>query len=206
MMKEEFEKLTGLKVSWDEYKAIEQAYMDFDGDKYDFCKAYKGDRYSLRTNIDKIAQRDAEIKNILEAKNAEIKMLKDQIAALNIELAKAEEKLEKAEEWRDYEDEHNVKQQEYENLRNDRFTRELNDDEAVKLVAEEWGFDPGKIRIVHEVAKQQISRHNRCRNVGIYERKPLYNATDWNYIRFNVIGNVAYGYEMYKGELQMFWG
>jgi len=32
----------------------------------------------------------------------------------------------------------------------------------------------------------------------------LYNATDWNYIRFNVRGNVTMSYEMYNGELKFF--
>ena len=194
MMKEEFEKLTGIKVSWDEYKAIEQAYMDFDGDKYDFYKAYKGDRYSLRTNINKLAQKDDVIKG-----------LKDQIARLEAQLKDTEAKLEAAEEWKDHEDEHNVKQRQYEELSDGGNTRELDDAEAIELISKEWGFAPQMIRIVRTVAKEQINRFHRCRRVGEYERKPLYNATDWNYIRFDVAApHGTMSYEMHNGELQFF--
>ena len=41
MMIEEFEQRTGYFPSSAEYKAIEAAYMEFDGDKDEFCKAYK---------------------------------------------------------------------------------------------------------------------------------------------------------------------
>lgn len=194
MMKEEFEKLTGIKVSWDEYKAIEQAYMDFDGDKYDFCKAYKGDRYSLRTNINKLAQKDDVIKG-----------LKDQIARLEAQLKDTEAKLEVAEEWEDHEDEHNVKQRQYEELSDGGGTREMDDAEAIDLISREWGFAPRMIRIVHSVAKEQINRFHRIRRVGEYERKPLYNASDWNYIRFDVEApHGTTSYEMHNGELQFF--
>lgn len=194
MMKEEFEKLTGIKVSWDEYKAIEQVYMDFDGDKYDFCKAYKGDRYSFRTNIDKLAQKDEVIKG-----------LKDQIARLEAQLKDTEAKLEAAEEWEDHEDEHNVKQHDYEELRDGGGTREMDDAEAIELISKEWSFAPQMIRIVRTVAKEQINRFHRCRRVGEYERKPLYNATDWNYIRFDVAApHGTMSYEMHNGELQFF--
>ena len=40
MMIHEFEKLTGFHPTADLYKAIEHAYMEFDGDKVEFCKAY----------------------------------------------------------------------------------------------------------------------------------------------------------------------
>lgn len=194
MMKEEFEKLTGIKVSWDEYKAIEQVYMDFDGDKYDFCKAYKDDQYSLRMNIDKLAQKDEVIKG-----------LKDQIARLEAQLKDTEAKLEAAEEWKDHEDEHNVKQRQYEELSDGGNTRELDDAEAIELISKEWGFAPQMIRIVRTVAKEQINRFHRCRRVGEYERKPLYNATDWNYIRFDVAApHGTMSYEMHNGELQFF--
>jgi len=39
MMIEEFEQRTGYFPSSAEYKAIEAAYMEFDGDKDEFCKA-----------------------------------------------------------------------------------------------------------------------------------------------------------------------
>ena len=41
MMIEEFEKRTGFYPTQVQYEAIERAYMDFNGDKDAFCKAYK---------------------------------------------------------------------------------------------------------------------------------------------------------------------
>ena len=50
MMLEEFEQRTGFYPTLVQYEAIERAYMDFDGDKDAFCKAYK-------KNADGIAER-----------------------------------------------------------------------------------------------------------------------------------------------------
>lgn len=38
MMQSEFEKMTGVKVSLDEYKAIEKVYLNSDADKVLFCQ------------------------------------------------------------------------------------------------------------------------------------------------------------------------
>ena len=50
MMLEEFEQRTGFYPTLVQYAAIERAYMEFDGDKDTFCKAYK-------KNVDGIAER-----------------------------------------------------------------------------------------------------------------------------------------------------
>ena len=50
MMLEEFEQRTGFYPTLVQYAAIERAYMEFDGDKDAFCKAYK-------KNVDGIAER-----------------------------------------------------------------------------------------------------------------------------------------------------
>ena len=42
----------------------------------------------------------------------------------------------------------------------------------------------------------------RLRLVGETERKPLYNATDFNYVRFDCAG---WFYEMYNGELRKYY-
>ena len=51
MMLEEFEKRTGYFPTLEEYEAIEQAYMSFDGDKDAFCKAYKKNEGGLAEKI-----------------------------------------------------------------------------------------------------------------------------------------------------------
>ena len=77
MMIEEFEKRTGFYPTLVQYEAIERAYMDFDGDKDAFCKAYKKNADGMAERIQRevnmaafkaqnaqaaeIASRDAEI-------------------------------------------------------------------------------------------------------------------------------------------------
>lgn len=126
-----------------------------------------------------------------------IKRQEAQIAAL-------EHDLELEEEWKPYECESNVKQAEYDDLEKDSCTEDLSDEKAAELIANEFGFAPDRIKIIREVGKYEISRHNRLRKVGAVERLPMYNATDWNYVRFNVRGNVTMCYEMFNGELRMY--
>ena len=41
----EFEKRTGYFPTTEEYKTIEKIYMNFDGDKDEFCEAYKKNEF-----------------------------------------------------------------------------------------------------------------------------------------------------------------
>ncbi len=58
-----------------------------------------------------------------------------------------------------------------------------------------------KIKIIRTVPICQINRHRQGRRIGEEERLPLYNATDWNYIRFDC-GMMQY--ELYDGDLRFF--
>ena len=71
MMIEEFEKRTGFYPTLVQYEAIERAYMDFDGDKDAFCKAYK-------KNADGMAERIQR-----EVNMATFKAQRDQVAELS---------------------------------------------------------------------------------------------------------------------------
>ena len=51
MMREEFERLTGFYPTSDLYAAIEVAYMDFKGDKAEFCKAYAANKGGMAEAI-----------------------------------------------------------------------------------------------------------------------------------------------------------
>ena len=200
MMMSEFEKLTGIYPTAGMYKAIEAAYMDFDGDKQAFCAAYKKNKDGIAEKIQRDAMQ-AEASEAQELAN-QIKSLKKDIQIQQVQITRLEEKLEREQGWKPYEDEHNVKQADYENLAADKFVKELTDEEAADMLATEFGFDKSKIVIVHEVDKCEISRRRMLRKVGTYERKALFSAWDWNYIRFNV---ARIGYEMHDGELQMYW-
>lgn len=197
MMMREFEEMTGIYPTATMYKAIEAAYMEFDGDKKAFCKAFLANKDGMASRI----QHSCNMAEFKAASDAET-----QIAKLKKQVEDLKAQLEREQGWAPYEDEHNVKQIKYEQLAASRFTKELSDEEAVDMIASDFGFDRSKIVIVHEVPKYEINRNRALRKVGTYERKALYNATDWNYILFNIRGNCTMGYEMYNGELRMYWG
>lgn len=140
--------------------------------------------------------------NIYIVETEEVKELNKTVAELKEQVRKLEADLEKEMEWKPFEDEHNIPQERYENLANNSFTKELTDEEAKDIISKEFGFDTAKIRICRSVSKTEINRHRYLRKVGEYERKPLYAASDWNYIRFDVAG---WCYEMYGSQLSQFY-
>lgn len=201
MMISEFTELTGIEPNAQEYDAIEAMYYEFDGNKKAFCKWFI-ENNGMVAALRKVTENQAKALSKLSDDLHDVEELLRKYAAENDRLAKA---LEAEEEWKEFEDEHNVKQADYEKLESCSSSKELSDKEAVDLIADEFGFDSSKIIIIHKVDKQQINRHNQVRKNGTYERKSLFDAWDWNYIRFNVRGNVTMAYEMNNGDLQMFW-
>lgn len=188
----EFEKLTGFHPTADLYKAIEHAYMNFDGDKTEFCKAYVENRDGLASRIARsVDEADREIQ--LQV-NSTIRELEKQ----NAELTK---KLEAEQEWKAYEDTDNVAQSDYEKLATDSSTEELDDDKAKSLLYDWFGFAVEKVKILHSVPVYEVNRHRLLRQIGEQKRTPLYNATDWNYIRFDC-GLMSY--ELTDGDLRQY--
>ena len=193
MMREEFEKLTGHYPGIREYSEIEKLYMAMDLDKQEFCRRWKENADGIQEKIQRAV--NAEWLKEYNDREKETETLKKQVEDLRQQLDR--ELL-----WKPFEDEHNVREDEYQNLLHAGCTRILDEREAKELVADEFGFDMGKIRIIHEAPKLEINRHQRVRRSGVYSREPLYNATDWNYIRFDC-GVMAW--EMYNGELRPFY-
>lgn len=192
MMIKEFEKLTGFHPTTDLYKAIEHAYMNFDGDKTEFCKAYVENRDGL---ADRIARAVDDADREIQLKvNSTIKELERQIAELS-------EKLEHEEEWKPYEDKNNIQQNEYDDLKASDSTRVMTDDEAKDLLYDWYGFAREKVTIRHSITAYEVNRHRHLRKVGEIERLPLYNATDWNYIRFDC---GCMSYKLANGNLRPF--
>lgn len=188
----EFEKLTGFHPTADLYKAIEHAYMNFDGDKTEFCKAYVENRDGLAGRIARaVDEADREIQIQV---NSTIRELEKQ----NAELTK---KLEAEQEWKAYEDTDNVAQSDYEKLATDSSTEELDDDKAKSLLYDWFGFAVEKVKILHSVPVYEVNRHRLLRQIGEQKRTPLYNATDWNYIRFDC-GLMSY--ELTDGDLRQY--
>lgn len=125
----------------------------------------------------------------------------DKIKKLETQLADTAAKLEREQEWRPYADVRNVSETDYQKLANTSSAKDLSDEEAAELIHREFGFDIKQIEIVRTVDVYEINRHNALRKVGELKRDPLYDATDWNYIRFNVCG---WAYEMQDGNLRLY--
>lgn len=198
MMMQEFTARTGFEPMYDEYKEIEDAYYRFDGSKDEFCADWVKNGGAAK---------------VYEARAKKIEQLKSQMLELDRQarqtadeyearIKRLEAQLEREQEWEPYEYSENVKQADYERLADPKAgSKELSDEEAIKLLADWWGFQPERIKILRDVNKLEKSRHNYVRSVGKYERKPMYNATDWNYIRFDC-GMMTY--EMHNGDLRFF--
>lgn len=78
----------------------------------------------------------------------------------------------------------------------------MSEDEARQLVAEEFGFNPERIEIITTVHTYEVNKHCQLRKAAAYTRQPLYDATDWNYVRFNVRGaGCTRTYEMVNADL-----
>ena len=134
-----------------------------------------------------------ETKKIMEAENA---MLEKKIARLEAEL-------EKEQEWKPYVDKHNYSDEKYDQLASAGIADELTDDEAVDMIAKEFGFVRESISIICRAPVYEINRHNRLRRSG------RSSSTEVRYMGlelhpFNVTTNVTRAYEMVNGELKSF--
>lgn len=196
MMMQEFTALTGFHPTRDLYQAIEDAYYKFPGDKAAFCEAYKENRDGIAGTI---------AYKVNTARRVADELTERKLKGLKADIRDLERQLDKELEWKPYEDKHNTSQSDYDTLAADSSTKELSDEEARDLIAREFGFDRDKIQIVHEVVIYEVNRHNQLRKTGTTPRKALFNVWDWNYIVFNVQGNVMMGWEMHNGELNQYW-
>ena len=196
MMMSEFIDRTGFEPTASEYERIEKAYYDFDGDKDAFCKAFV---------------KDSGEKKICKARAAEIQRLKSQMIELEKQFKKDvadREKqideltadLDRELEWKPSTGTGtNMSQSDYDHLA--RSGRKMTDEKAKAFIADECGFDPEKIRILHEVNTYEVNKYRRLRKSGTFDRAPVYEATDWNYVRFDC---ACFMYELVNGELRFY--
>jgi len=183
MMIQELEGRTGFYPSQDLYSFIEEAYTKSNLDKDAFCKAYKQNENGMAEAI----ARKASITRIIEADKAEKENHK-KISGLEKEVERLKAQLEREQEWKPYESDHNVKQADYERLASGipNGTYYMTDEEAKDWICSEFDFDRNKITILHEVDEEEVNRHHQCRKTGRkIDRRPIYCATDYHYIRFN---------------------
>lgn len=92
-----------------------------------------------------------------------------------------------------------MQQADYEKLASQSDTERMSDEKAKDLLYDWYGFAKEKIRIHHTIPQYEVNRHRQLRKVGEIDRAPLYNATDWNYIRFDC---GCMSYELYNDNLR----
>ena len=204
MMLSEFVERTGFEPMPAEYAKIEEAYCGFNGDKDAFCKAFvagDGEKkiYQARAaEIDRLNGKILDMDKTFQQSNTEYER---RLAALQAELDRELE-------WKPYEFTKNISQAEYAELAkcvDSGSARYMTDDEALDWVCREFGFDRSQVTILHEIDEQEINRHNYCRSSGRkIDRRPVYCATDYHYIRFNT-GGGAWQWEAWNGQLRPFW-
>lgn len=98
------------------------------------------------------------------------------------------QRLDREQEWQPYESDRNVKQADYERLASGvpNGAHYMTEEEAKDWICSEFDFDRDKITIIHEIDEEEINRHYQCRKTGRkIDRRPVYCATDYHYIRFN---------------------
>ena len=193
MMISEFIERTGFEPTASEYAKIEKAYYDFNGNKDEFCKAFVkngGEKKIYKARAEEIAQLKSQLVEMEKQHKSEMAAREKQIAELNADLDRELE-------WKPCDGSGtNMTQERYEHLAN--CGQVMSDEEAKEFIADECGFDPEKIHILHEVNTYEVNKHRRLRVAGTFDRAPVYESSDWNYIRFDC---ACFMYEFINGQL-----
>ena len=207
MMMSEFIERTGFQPLPFEYEKIEAAYYDFDGDKDAFCRAFvkaDGEKKVYQARAAEIDRLNGKILEMDRASKRDSEVYEKRIADLQAQLDKELE-------WKPSEGTGtNMTQADYESLLacctgDHGDPHVMSEGEARMLVAEEFGFNPERVEIITTVHTYEVNKHRQLRKAAAYTRQPLYNATDWNYVRFNVRGaGCTWMYEMVNGELETY--
>ncbi len=196
-MFEEFEKLTGVELTYAEYAGIEKEYMESSLDKRVFCKKWlenNGAERLYKTRTETIEKQLKEIQKL----ESDIEKNKTDYEK---KIQKLQEKLDKELEWRDTTGiGTQMDKNDYVSLMSSGTV--LDDDKAKQLIADEFGFSYRKIEIVKEVHTYEVNKYGYSRKKETLTREPVYCATDWNYVRFNVCN---WFYEMINGELNPYY-
>lgn len=202
MLKKEFEELTGIYPSDALYRCIEAKYMEMPMIRKEyFCNYYKNNTEGIAERIQRTAD-EAEIARDKEY-NEQTSLLKKEIASLKEELKSLTRKLEQEEEWKEYVDKRYITDSVYQTIQQDCSFQFLTEDDAKTYIHEEFGFVLENIKIISQMPVQQKNRHGLIRDIKdkYYDRRPVYFATDLNYIAFQCCG---YTYECINGELQLY--
>ena len=192
--------VNSVKKAWDKANEI------FPGDYQHDTEASAGAGYpiymsTIKGSTDHISDLGGRLEVNIGAESINIWIEEDpEIKELKEEVAKLKAALEKEEEWKVSEN-CGTKMSQEEYLALERCGDIMTDDKAAEWVAEEFGFKPEAVKVKTKAQTYEANRHRRLRDGETYERKPMYCSTDWNYVRFDVTGNITWQYEVVNGEL-----
>ena len=174
MMKQEFDKLVGLTTVPECYERIEYVYQNCTffseaNGKAEIAEFYK--RYDMN-GIERLYRETLKI----EQTKQENEKLKERVKALRTPTGT------------------NMKQADYEKLEKDAeslvghcdCSTVLTDEEAKMLINKEFGFEASRIEIIYEAEIDATPEGSPYLKIEKIPRKPVYSASDWNYVRFNV--------------------
>ena len=196
MMISEFIERTGFEPTVKEYAKIEEAYYNFDGDKDAFCKAFVKDGGARKLCKARAAEIDRLNSLLMESERQYKKDVADREKRIDELTAELDRELE----WKPCDGSGtNMTQERYEHLAN--CGQVMSDGEAKEFIADKCGFDPEKIHILHEVNTYEVNKHRRLRVAGTFDRAPVYESSDWNYVRFDC---ACFMYELVNGELRFY--
>lgn len=140
-----------------------------------------------------------ECRKELEQKEEELMAKREETDKLHDHIRYLKKQLDKELEWKDYTSPYHVSKEEYLELENAGCSL-IYEERAKTIVSERFGFQIDMIHIIQEMSVEQINRHKQVRVVGAFDCRPIYFATDMNYIRFECMGTV---YEVYNGDLRI---
>lgn len=185
MMKSEFIKLTGFEPTDEEYRAIENDYYRFDGDKQAFCRKFVCDgKLAAYANARRryFAKTFRDLKGKVDSQTAEIEKLKNQVLKL-------QRNLDKELEWKPCGSAGtNMSEKDYQSLLTCGGTEVLSAADTLDLLHNEFGFAPDKVTLITMVHTYEVNKYRQLRKKEEYLRSSLYNASDWNYVRFDCAG------------------
>lgn len=196
MMIQEFIDRTGFEPTHEEYLKIEEAYYEFNGNKDEFCKAF----VAIGGEKKVYAERAAEIERL----RSQLVELEKEFKAHSVKqedvIASLQKQLDKELEWRPSSGTGTwMSEDRYQHLKSS--GKVMSEQEAIEFIADECGFAADKIRIVRSVATYEVNKYRQLRKAASYEREPVYESTDWNYVRFDC---ASFMYEYENGELRFY--
>lgn len=196
MMLQEFIDRTGFEPTYEEYRKIEEAYYEFSGNKDDFCKAFVANGGEKKV----YAARTAEIERLRSQMVEMDKEFKEHSAMLEKKITALQKELDRELEWKPSVGTGTwMREDSYQHLKSS--GRVMSEQEAIEFIADECGFSADKIHIVRSVATYEVNKYRQLRKAESYEREPVYESTDWNYVRFDC---ASFMYEYVNGEIRFY--